>query len=84
MVASSAGLGLVPLRVGAAVQWRVYAAERPFAPTSPYDAERALNEVVIDAAALLRRLDVAAGPRPRPGARAAARSRLQHPPALHR
>ena len=65
VVASSAGLGLVPLRVGAAVQWRVYAAERPVAPTSPYDAERALNEVVIDAAALLRRLDVAAGPHPR-------------------
>jgi hypothetical protein len=65
VVASAAGLGLVPLRVGAAVQWRVYAAERPFAPTSPYDAERALNEVVIDAASLLSRLDVATGPRPR-------------------
>jgi hypothetical protein len=65
VVASSARLGLVPFRVGAAVQWRVYPAERPFAPTSPYDAERALNEVVIDAAAMLRRLDVAAGSRPR-------------------
>ena len=43
VVASSAGLGLVPMRLGPAVQWRVYAAERPLSPASPYDAERALN-----------------------------------------
>jgi hypothetical protein len=64
VVASSAGVGLVPIRVGSAVQWRVFSAERPFAPASPYDAERALNEVIITAAAALSRLDVAGGPRP--------------------
>jgi len=65
VVASTAGVGLVPIRVGQAVQWRVYGAERPLAPTSPYEAERALNEMVLSAAAALSRLDVAAGPRPR-------------------
>jgi hypothetical protein len=64
VVASSAGIGLVPMRLGSAVQWRVFAAERPLAPASPYDAERALNEVIITAATVLSRLDVAAGPRP--------------------
>lgn len=64
VVASSAGLGLVPHRVGRAVQWQIHAAERPFAPSSPYDAERALNEAVIVAAAVLSRLEVAAGARP--------------------
>jgi hypothetical protein len=64
VVASTAGLGLVPIRVGQAIQWRIFPAERPLAPISPYDAERALNEVVIDAAATLSRLDVASGVRP--------------------
>ena len=64
VVASSAGLGLVPIRVGQAVQWRIFPAELPLPPTSPYDAERALNEVVIDAAATLSRLDVGSGIRP--------------------
>lgn len=66
VVASAAGLGLVPTRVGQAVQWRIFAAERPLAPSDPYEAERALNEVVIDAAGTLSRLDVAAGTRPAP------------------
>jgi hypothetical protein len=66
VVASAAGLGLVPTRVGQAVQWRIFAAERPLAPSSPYEAEQALNEVVIGAAATLSRLDVAAGTRPTP------------------
>ena len=66
VVASAAGLGLVPMRVGQAVQWRIFAAERPLPPSTPYEAERALNEVVIDAAATLSRLDVAAGTRPAP------------------
>jgi hypothetical protein len=66
VVASSAGVGLVPMRSGPAVQWRVFAAERPLAPTSPYDAERALNEVILTAAAVLSQLDVAAGRRPAP------------------
>jgi hypothetical protein len=61
VVASTAGLGMVPIQIGQAVQWRVFAAERPLAPSSPYEAERALNEVVIDAAATMSRLDVAAG-----------------------
>jgi len=64
VVASAAGLGLVPMRIGQAIQWRIFAAERPLAPSTPYEAERALNEVVIDAAATLSRLDVAAGTRP--------------------
>ena len=64
VVASSAGLGLVPMRLGPAVQWRIYSAELPLAPASPYDAERALNEVIITAAAALSRLDVAGGQRP--------------------
>ena len=66
VVASAAGLGLVPIRVGQAVQWRIFAAQRPLAPSTPYEAERALNEVVIHAAATLSRLDVAAGSRPAP------------------
>jgi hypothetical protein len=61
VVASSASLGLVPIRLGQAVQWRVFPAELPLALGSPYDAERALNEVVIAAAATLSRLDVASG-----------------------
>ena len=35
VVASTAGVGLVPIRVGQAVQWRIFAAERPLAPSSP-------------------------------------------------
>lgn len=66
VVASSAGVGLVPMRLGPAVQWRVFAAELPLAPASPYDAERALNEVILSAAAALSRLDVAAGQQPDP------------------
>ena len=81
VVASTAGVGLVPIRVGQAVQWRVYAAERPLAPTSPYDAERALNEMVLSAAAALSRLDVACGPPTPDGLRPAAGPRLQHPAA---
>jgi hypothetical protein len=65
VVAQSGGVALVPLRVGQAVQWRVYLAERPFAPASPYEAERTLNEAVLGAAQALARLDLAAGTRPR-------------------
>jgi hypothetical protein len=68
VVASTAGIGLVPIRVGQAVQWRIFSAERPLAPISPSEAERALNEVVIDAAATLSRLDVASGTWPEPPA----------------
>jgi hypothetical protein len=64
VVAATAGLALVPYRVGPAVQWRVFTAERPLLPTGPYDAERELGEAVVRAAATLQRLDVAAGTRP--------------------
>ena len=64
VVARTAGVGLVPIRVGNAIQWRIFAAEQPLAPSSPHEAERALNEVVIEAAATMSRLDVAAGARP--------------------
>lgn len=67
VVALHGGLALVPFRVGRAVQWRVFAAMRPFAPPVPYDAERQLNEVVLGAAQALTRLDVASGVRPRAG-----------------
>jgi hypothetical protein len=68
VVASTAGFGMVPIRVGQAVQWRIFTAERPLAPSSPYEAERALNEALIAAAATLSRLDVAFGDRPEPPA----------------
>ena len=71
------------MRLGPAVQWRVFAAELPLAPASPYDAERALNEVIIAAAAALGRLDVAAGRRPDWRGRSAAGPRLQHPATGH-
>lgn len=64
VLAGSAGIALVPLRVGRAVQWRLHRAERPLAPVSPYEAERALNEAVLGAARTLLALDVAAGHRP--------------------
>jgi hypothetical protein len=64
VVASTAGVGLVPIRVGQAIQWRIFAAEQPVAPSSPREAEQALNVVVIEAAATLSRLDVAAASRP--------------------
>jgi hypothetical protein len=63
-VANTAGVALVPLLVGRAVQWRVHPAERPFAPPTPYEAERALNEAVLGAARALAQLDLAAGTRP--------------------
>jgi hypothetical protein len=65
VLAGSGGLGLVPHIVGAGVQWRVHRAERPFAPPSSYEAERALSEAVLSAAETLARLDVAGGSRPK-------------------
>lgn len=65
VIGVTAGIGLVPSRVGPAVQWQVFAAERPFTTLTPYDAERALNEIVLEAAATLSSLEVAAGTRPR-------------------
>lgn len=66
VIGLTAGIALVPSRVGPAVQWQVFAAERPFTTLTPYDAERALNEIVLDAAATLASLEIAAGTRPRP------------------
>ncbi|SDS14162.1 hypothetical protein SAMN04488543_1158 [Friedmanniella luteola] len=67
VVAAGGGLALVPHAVGRGVQWRAHRAERPFAPPSSYDAERALGETVLSAAATLTRLGVAAGSRPKDG-----------------
>ena len=64
VVAATAGLGIVPYRVGPAIQWRVYRAERPLPPPGPYDAERELSETVLRAASTLQQLDVAGGARP--------------------
>jgi len=69
VLAGSGGLALVPHAVGRGVQWRVHRAERPVAPPSSYEAERALSEAVLSTAATLTRLDVAGGDRPgAPGA----------------
>ncbi len=65
VIAASGGVALVPYRVGRAVQWRVFPANRPGAPPTPYDAERTLSEAVLSAARALATLDVAAGTRPR-------------------
>lgn len=67
VVAAGGGVALVPHLVGRGVQWRAHRAERPFAPPSSYDAERALGETVLSAADTLSRLGVAAGSRPREG-----------------
>lgn len=64
VVGAGGGIALVPYRVGPAIQWRVFAAERPFLPAAPYDAERQLSEAVLRAGQVLQRLDVAAGARP--------------------
>jgi hypothetical protein len=64
VVAGRAGIGLVPHRVGPAVQWRVWPAEPPAPPPSPNEADGALSETVISAADALGRLAVAAGARP--------------------
>ena len=54
----------MPLAVGPAVQWRLYRAERPAAPPSPYEAERALSETILSAGRTLAQLDVAGNPGP--------------------
>jgi hypothetical protein len=64
VVAGRAGIAMVPHRVGPAVQWRVWPAEPPAPPPSPYEADGALSETVIAAADALSRLEVAAGVRP--------------------
>lgn len=72
VIASQARLGLVPHRVGPAVQWRVWPAEPPVPPTGPNEADRELSETVIAAAEVLGRLEVAAGVRPAGPVRVAA------------
>lgn len=65
VIGVTAGIALVPWRVGPAVQWQVLAAERPLTTLTPYDAERSLNEMVLEAADTLTSLQIAAGTRPR-------------------
>jgi hypothetical protein len=67
VVGASCERALVPYRVGRAVQWRVFRANRPFLPDSPYDADRVLSEAVLRAAASLQHLEVAGGRRPQAG-----------------
>jgi len=64
-VTEGGSVALVPHRVGQAVQWRVHAAARPFAPPTLYEAERELSEAVLRAATTLTHLDVASRTRPR-------------------
>lgn len=64
VVASGGGLGLVPHRVGPALQWEVLPAERPGAVPTAYEAERELSETVLRAARELTELNVAGGDRP--------------------
>lgn len=71
------GFGLVPLRVGAAVEWTAYAAERRQL-TDVGEADRALRRSLQDAAETLADLEVA---RWRPEA-ADALMNLHHPPPL--
>jgi hypothetical protein len=68
VVSATSGVALIPYRVGQAVQWRAFAAARPLSPPTPYEAERAFNEAIVSAGYVLRRLDVAAGHRPRQNA----------------
>ncbi|WP_343061366.1 hypothetical protein [Nocardioides luti] len=58
VVAIGAGAGLVPHRVGAAITWTAYAAERRQLPDVG-DADRSLRAALIDTADTLARLDVA-------------------------
>lgn len=69
VLASGGHIGLVPIRVGQALQWRVYSAAMPTPPPSPYETERALSEAVLEAARTLESLDLAGGVDPtwRPG-----------------
>jgi len=71
------GFGLVPRRVGAAVEWTAYPAERRQL-TDVGEADRGLRRTLQDAATTLADLDVA---RWRPEA-ADALMNLHHPPAL--
>jgi hypothetical protein len=64
IIAVTAGIALVPYRVGPAIQWRLFPAEPPLLPPGPYDAERELSEAVLRAADTLQHLDVAGGDRP--------------------
>lgn len=65
VVGLSGSLAFVPHVVGAAVQWQVFAANRPFPPPSPYESERELAHQVLAAGAVLEGLDqIAAGERP--------------------
>lgn len=58
-------LGFVPHVVGTAVQWQVFAANRPFPPPSPYEAERELAQTVLATSTALSEVDlIGSGERP--------------------
>ncbi|MFC7623130.1 hypothetical protein [Microlunatus sp. GCM10028923] len=61
VLASGGELGLVPIRVGRALQWRVFNATLPAPPPSPYESERMLREAVLEAARTLETLELAGG-----------------------
>jgi hypothetical protein len=57
-VVSDAGVGLVPVRVGAVITWRAYAAQRRQLPDVG-EADRALRTALVESAQTLADLDVA-------------------------
>lgn len=65
VVAADGGLAFVPHVVGPGVQWQLLPASAPATPPGLYEAERALNELVLEAGPTLARLDTVSGTRPR-------------------
>lgn len=58
VVGLSGSLGFVPHVVGTAVQWQVFAGNRPFPPPTPYEAERELAQTVLATGAALSEVDL--------------------------
>ncbi|MGH3351808.1 MAG: hypothetical protein ACRDPS_14165 [Nocardioides sp.] len=77
-VVCDAGIGLVPVRVGAVVEWQAYAAQRRQLPDVG-DADRALRLALSESATALAELDVARW-RPEVADRL---MNLRHRPSLH-
>lgn len=58
------GAAWLPHQVGPTVQWRLLPAERPASPPGRYEADRAMSELILDAAKTLGDLGAVAGARP--------------------